>query len=187
MIHQKSRNITIAPTLLVVTAFLFANPGFADTVHLRVVFENVPGSEEIEAGNLRAGIKALENQLTRIELESSADILATLCAAYIVNRSLDKAERACETAIEISPTKAAYNNRGVLRVHRGDFAGAREDFERVRPRELDVYLEELWVTDVPLMAEDNFDLVDELMSKGASIDAGQSFASSAAEIEDLFD
>ncbi|NNF40662.1 MAG: hypothetical protein HKN64_04735 [Woeseiaceae bacterium] len=148
---------------------------------------DAPGLEQIENGNLEAGIKVLEDQLTRTELQGSGEIFATLCAAYIINGALEKAERACDKAIEISPTYAAINNRGVLRAHQGNFVGAREDFDRVRPLQLDSYLEELWVKDVPLMAEANFGLVDELLSSGAAVEAGPSFALTTAEIEDLTD
>jgi tetratricopeptide (TPR) repeat protein len=166
---------------------LLGKPSFAETMHFRVAFMNVPGSEEIEAGNLKAGIKVLEDQLTKIELENSGEIFATLCGAYIVNSSLDKAERACDKAVEINPTKTAYNNRGVLRVRRGDFAGAHEDFDRVRPRQLDIYLEELWINDVPLVAEKNFGLIDELLSGRTAMEAERPFAAIGAEIEDLDD
>ena len=84
-------------------------------------------------------------------------------------------------------TKAAYNNRGILRAREGDLTGAREDFERVRPRQLDVYLEELWVTDIPLMGEHNFDLVDELLSKRDSAKINALVVASPARIEDLND
>ena len=172
---------------MVAAALLLGNPSFADTSSFRVGFERVPGTEEIEAGNLQAGIKVLEDELAQIELESSGAILATLCAAYIVNRSLDKAERVCDKAVEIDPTKTAYNNRGVLRALTGNLFGAREDFERVRPPQLEAYLDELRTTDVPLVADDNFYLVDKLLSKRSSAELGRSYAPSAATIENLSD
>ena len=165
MNHQNSRHIKIASTLIVAAALLLGNPGFADSPQFRVAFERVPGTEQIEAGQLRAGIKVLEDQLAQIAVEDSGDLLATLCGAYIVNRSLDKAEPVCDKAIEIDPTKTAYNNRGVLRALTADMSGARDDFNRVRPPQLDVYLDELRTTDVPLVAEDNFYVADKLLSK----------------------
>ena len=176
-----------APVPLVVAALLLGNPGFAETSHLRVAFESVPGIEEIEAGNLQAGIEVLEDQLAQVELENSGDMLVTLCGAYIVNGSLDKAKRACDKAVEISPTKAAYNNRGVYRAHVGDLYGAREDFERVRSRELEAYIEELRIRNVPLMAADNFDFVEELLFKRNSAKINASVALTPAAIEDLND
>jgi len=187
MKHKKARYIGMAQTLTVSAVLLFGNPSFAETRTFRVAFMWVPGTEQIEAGNLRAGIKELEDQLAQIELESSGDILTTLCAAYIVNRSLDKAERVCDKAVEINPTESAYNNRGVFRAYTGDLSGAREDFERIRPRQLEVYLENLWVRDVPLIATGNFDVVDKLLSKRALAEVDSTVASSAARIENVIE
>jgi tetratricopeptide (TPR) repeat protein len=170
---------------MVFAVMLLGNSSFAETLRLRVAFEWVPGAEAVEAGNLQAGIQELEHELAKSDLESSADVLATLCAAYIVNRSLDKAERACDKALEIKPSKTAYNNRGVLRAAKGDFSGAREDFDRVRPHQIEVYLEELWVKDVPLIAEDNFDLLEELLSTRDSVGRDRTYSASAATIENL--
>ena len=184
---MRRRSPLIALVLIIAAALLLGNPSFAETFHFRVAFMNVPGLEEIEAGNLKAGIKVLEDQLTQIELESSGDIFATLCAAYIVDRSLDKAERACDKAIQISPTKTAYNNRGVLRAHKGDFVGAREDFDRVRPHQLEAYLDELKTKDVGLIAIGNFRLTDELLAKYSLEEIRASLAVRTAEIEDFND
>ena len=166
---------------------MIGNQSFADEFHFRVVFENVPGAEEIEAGNIQAGIKMLEDQLTQVEQGNSGDIWATLCAAYIVNVSLDQAERACSKAVEIDPTYPAFNNRGVFRVFKGDLSGAREDFERVRPRQLEAYLEELKTKDVRLMAVDNFRLINELSAKHSPAEINASVVMGTAAIEDLND
>jgi len=185
VIRRSSR--LLAPVLVFGATLLLGTASFAETFHFRVAFESVPGLEEIEAGNLQLGIKVLEDQLARSEPESSGDILTTLCAAYIVNRSLDKAARACDKAVAISPTETAYNNRGVFRAHTGDLSGARADFERVRPRQLEAYMEELRMKNVPLMAADNFDLVDELLSKRTAAQRNGPAALGSAAIEDLND
>ena len=187
MNHQKSRRITSTSTLIIAAALMLGNPSFADVFPFRVAFENVPGIEEIEAGNIEAGIKVLEDQVEQIEPASSGDILATLCAAYIVNVSLDKAERACNKAVETDPTETAYNNRGVYRAFTGDLSGAREDFERARPRQLDAYMEELRTKVVGLMAVDNFYLIEELSAKHTAAEINASVAMSTAAIEDLND
>ncbi len=166
-------------------ALMLGNPSFADVFHFRVAFENVPGVEEIETGNIQAGIKVLEDQLDQIEPGSSGDILATLCAAYIVNVSLDKAERACNKAVETNPTETAYNNRGVIRAFNGDFSGASEDFERAGPRQLEEYLNELRTTDVRLIAVDNLRLISEMSAKHTPAEVNTSVAWSTAAIEDL--
>lgn len=173
--------------LLVAVALLLSSPGFADSFHFRVAFESVSGVEAIEAGDLQAGIKVLEDQLAQIESANGSDVLATLCAAYVINRSLDKAKRVCDEAIKIDPSETAYNNRGVYRAFTGDFLGAREDFERARPPQLQDYLDQLWATDVPLMAENNFHLVDELLATRSSPKTKSSFAIRIAEIEIIGD
>ena len=166
-------------------ALMLGNPSFADVFHFRVAFENVPGVEEIEAGNIQAGIMVLEDLLDQIEPGSSGDILATLCAAYIVNVSLDKAERACDKAVETNPTETAYNNRGVIRAFNGDFSGASEDFKRAGPRQLEEYLNELRTTDVRLIAVDNLQLISEMSAKHTPAEVNTSVAWSTAAIEDL--
>ena len=187
MKQPKSRRIATAPALISAAVLMLGNPSFADVIPFRIAFENVPGVEEIEAGNIQAGIKVLEDQLEQIEPASSGDILATLCAAYIVNVSLDKAERACNKAVETNPSETAYNNRGVIRAFNGDFSGAREDFDLARPRQLEAYLEELRTKDVRLMAHENYHLIDELLAKRTSAEDIASFALSTAAIEDLSD
>ena len=187
MNHQESKRVTTTSALITAAALMLGNPSFADVFPFRVAFENVPGIEEIEAGNIQAGIKVLEDQLEHIEPGSSGDILATLCAAYIVNVSLDKAARACNEAVQVQPGKTAYNNRGVYRAFTGDLSGAHEDFKRARPRQLDAYLEELKTKDVGLMAVDNFRLVEELSAKHTPAEINASVAMSTAAIEDLND
>jgi tetratricopeptide (TPR) repeat protein len=187
MNHQKSKRVTSTTTLMTAAALMLCNPSFADVFPFRVAFENVPGIEEIETGNIEAGIKVLEDQLEQVEAASSGDILATLCAAYIVNVSLEKAERACNKAVATDPTETAYNNRGVYRAFTGDLSGAREDFERARPGQLDAYMEELKTKDVGLMAVDNFRLIEELSEKHTPAEINVSVAASTAAIEDLND
>ncbi len=184
---QQARHNAIAPTLVIATALLLGNPSFAEVFPFRVVFESVPGIEEIEAGNIQAGIEVLEDQLNQVEQGDGGDILATLCAAYIVNVSPDKAEGACNKAVEVDPSKTAYNNRGVFRAFTGDFSGAREDFERARPRQLEAYMDELRTKDVGLVAAGNFQLIDQLLAEHSATEINASIALSTAAIEDLKD
>jgi len=184
---RQARHNAIAPTLVIATALLLGNPSYAEVIPFRVVFENLPGVEEIEAGNIQAGIKVLEDQLNQAEQGNSGDILATLCAAYIVNASLDKAEGACNKAVEVNPSKTAYNNRGVIRAFNGDFSAAREDFEHARPRQLEAYMDELRTKDVGLVAADNFHLIDQLLAEHTATEIDASVALRSAVIEDLKD
>lgn len=185
MNHSQIRHARFASLSVVFALLLLGSSSFAETLRLRVAFEWVPGAQAVEAGNVQAGIRELEQELASSNRERSADVLATLCAAHIVNKSLDEAERACDKALEIKPSKTAYNNRGVLRTARGDFSGAREDFDRIRPQEIGVYLEELWVKDVSLIAEDNSNLLDEMLSTIALVEDDRTYSASAATIENL--
>ncbi len=187
MKNHLPQRITTTATLAISAALLLGQAVHAEVFPFRVAFENVPGIEEIEAGNITAGIKVLEDQLNQVDRENSGDILATLCAAYIVNVSLDKAKLACNKAVEVDPSKTAYNNRGVFRAFTGDLFGAREDLDRARPRQLDAYLDELKTKDVGLIAVDNFQLIDELSAKHTPAEINASVALSTIAIEDLND
>jgi len=186
----------IAPALVIAAALMIGNQSFADEPLFRVVVENVPGADEIEAGNIQAGIKMLEDQLNQVEQANSddiwstlysGDIWSTLCAAYIADGSLNQAERACTKAVEIDPTYQALNNRGVFRVSKGDLFRAREDFERVRAPHVESYLDKLKTSDVRLVAADNFDLVNRMLAKHTPAEVKASDVKSTAAIEDLND
>ena len=184
---MRRRSPLIAPALVIAAALMIGNQSFADVSHYRVVLENVPGADEIEAGNILAGIKILEDQLNQVERANSNDIWSTLCGAYIVNGSLNQAERACTKAVEINPTYHALNNRGVFRVSKGDLFRAREDFERVRARHVEAYLDELKTTNVRLVAAGNFDLVNQILAEHTPAEVKTSDVMSTAAIEDLND
>ena len=187
MNDQKLRGMAIARFLMIAAALMLGNTSWSDEFPFRTAFERVPGVEEIEAGNLQVGIKLLEDQLNQVEAENKGDILATICAAYIINVSLDKAKHACNEAVETYGTATAYNNRGVYRVFTGDWFGAREDFDRARPQQLETYLEEMKTKDVRLMAVDNFDRITILSAKHSPDDMDDSVEMTTATIEDLSD
>jgi len=166
---------------------MIANQGFADESGYRVVLENVPGADEIEVGNIQAGFKILEDQLNQVEQVRSGDIWSTLCAAYLLDRSMNQAERACTKAVEIEPTHHALNNRGVFRLSKGDLSGARKDFERVRAPDVEAYLNELKTTNVRLVAASNFDLVNQTLAKYTATMVKTSNETGTAEVENIID
>jgi len=151
--------LLVAPALVMAVTLMIGNQTFADESGYRVVLENVPGADEIGAGNIQAGIKMLEDQLNQVDQMSNGDIWSTLCAAYILDDSVNQSERACTKAVEVDPTNHALNNRGVFRLSKGDLSGARKDFERVRTPDVEAYLKGLKTTDVRLVAASNYDLV----------------------------
>ena len=187
MNHQKFQNVATTWFLTVAAALILGNTSWSDEFPFRTAFERVPGAEEIEAGNLQEGIKILEDQLTQVEAENRGDVLATLCAAYVIDQSLEKAEQTCNEAVETYGTHTAYNNRGVYRVFTGDWLGAREDFDRARPQQLEAYLEELNSKNVRLMAIDNFERITVLSAKHAPADMDDSIEMTTAAVEDLND
>ena len=158
-------SLRLAAALAIAAALMIGNQSYADQSRYRVVLEDVPGADEIEAGNIRAGLKILHAQLSQVEEKNSGDIWSTLCAAYIINISLAQAERACNKAVEIDATYHALNNRGVFRVYQGDLIRAREDFKHVLPLNMQTYMDRLKATNVRLVAANNFDLVNQLLVK----------------------
>ena len=187
MNYQISQQRVIAPGLMFAAVLLFSQAVNAEVFPFRVAFENVPGIDEIEAGDIPAGIELLVNELNEIERAESGDTWATLCGAYIVSGSLRKAGFACDKAVEVAPTETAFNNRGVYRAFTGDLSGAREDFQRARPQQLEAYLEQLRARDVGLMAVDNFDLLNELSTNHTYSEITGSTAIQTAAVESLVD
>ena len=163
-------------------AMLTSSPVCADGFNFRVVYADVTGVEALEAGNLERGIKILKSQLRQSDTGNTSDVWATLCGAYIISLSLVQAAEACDNAVETGPTFAALNNRGVLRAYRRNLDGAREDFDRARPLQLEAYIQDLMSRDVRLVAADNYRLISEVLARR---DAGSApVASRTAEIED---
>jgi FMN phosphatase YigB (HAD superfamily) len=171
--------------LVLLAALTLCSWSYAEETRYRVLLGRVPGADEIEAGNIRAGIRILEDQLKNGDPAKQGEVWSTLCAAFIINRSLVEAERACNKAVAIDPDDYALNNRGVLRVYKGDLAGARADFERVRPSDVEAYLEQLKAKNVRLVAATNFDLVGELLAM-RRLEEGKSWREvSTADVESL--
>lgn len=187
MFRHESQSFAIVVCAFIFTLLSSGGPVMAQTYHFRLTFENVPGVDDIESGDLDAGIKQLESRLVESEGADAGAILATLCAAYILDDSLWKARDVCDRAVETSPTEIALNNRGVYRIHSGDYLGAREDFARVRPVDMESYLDKLRTTDVPLVAEDNFNLVEQMLSGRLQAEGSEQAASRGARIEGFID
>jgi tetratricopeptide (TPR) repeat protein len=174
----------VAGVLTLVAALLAGSQSFASDNSFRVVYADVPGVKQLEAGNLELGIEILEEQLNEGEQDKRSEVWATLCASYIIALALDKAEPACNKAVETGPTYAALNNRGVFRAYRGDYSGAHDDFDRARPLQLDAYLAELMSKDVRVVAADNYRLINIVLARRNSGQTSPAVASTTAEIED---
>ena len=167
----------------------FALPSIsnAETFDFKVVYAEVPGINEIVAGDADAAIEILETRAKNPNKYYIPDELATLCALYIMKGRLPEARKACDNAVETDQSHTAYNNRGVLRVHLGDSAGAIKDFARVRvlPDNQQRYIEELKERDARLVASGNYVTAQKLSAK--RMQPWQSLANSVrgASVEEL--
>ena len=159
----------------------------AERYEFKVIYAEVPGIEDISAVNHVAAIEILESRAKDASNHYVTNELATLCALYIVKNRLVTAHKTCQVAVETDQSDAAYNNRGVLRVHLGDTAGAMEDFERARvlPHNKQRYIEELMRTDARLVASRNFAVAIKYSVRRSHL--GQTLANSvrSASVEDL--
>jgi hypothetical protein len=173
--------------LALVAALALCSSGHADEARYRVLLGNVPGADEVEAGDVQAGIRILEDQLKEADPAQRGEVWSTLCAAYIIDLSLVRANRACNKAVRTDPSYYALNNRGVLRVYEGDLAGAREDFGHVRPADVEAYLEQLKASNIRLVAASNFDLVNELLAMHRPAADRSRQPISTADVETLSD
>lgn len=181
---------TIATAASVILALLIAPlPATASQFDFRVGFAEVPGIEEIEAGRFREAIEILENRRRDPDAQYIEEELTTLCGVYIVAGELRKARKVCDEAVEKDRTDAAWNNRGVLRIHSGDTAGALSDFSKVRvpPIEYDGYIADLMRRNPRLMASSNYELVEKIRGKGMAGHEGRSFDVRGASVETIED
>lgn len=159
----------------------------AEIYDFKVVYAEVPGTEEIRAGNHDAAIKILESRAKDTDDHYVAGELATLCALYVVNGKLAAARETCHVAIETDQSDAAYNNRGVLRAHLGDVAGAIEDFERARvlPDNQQRYVEEVMKGDARLIASSNYAVATEYIESRGHLMQTMASPVTGASVEDL--
>lgn len=160
----------------------------ADTYSFRVVYAEVPGVNEVIAGKHDAAIEILEDWVNNADVYHQPDELATLCAMYVMSGKFAVAHETCDKAVETDQSHTAYNNRGVLRAHLGDAAGALEDFEhaRVRPKNQKRHIQELMKRDARLIATNNYATARKLAEK-RRFDPSQALANSVrgASVEDL--
>ena len=176
-------NATIYSIILFALA---GNANASDYFPFRVAFEDVPGVAEITSGQVSEGIEILKQELDNDDANKGY-VLATLCGAYILESSLEEATQVCTDAVDTFPGETAFNNRGVLRAFSGDFEGAKEDFDRARPRHMAEYIEYLKTKDVGLIADGNHDLLEDLAARHSSVDVQSSVAMSSGSDVERFD
>lgn len=181
--HFKLR-ASLAPLSVVVILLLPIAAG-ADPLGFVVALDNLPGVDELEAGDVDAGLARLEAQLADRDSEHWHEVVATLCGAYVLASRYEKAVAACDRAVLEAPHEASYNNRGVLRVHMGQLDGALSDFEIARPDSIDAYMAWIRASDPALIAFDNTRSLLDLRARQEARRRADPFRVSSASIENV--
>lgn len=174
-----------APLTLCVAVFLLPLGASADRLGFVVALDNLPGVDELESGDIDAGLAKLEAQLANTNSERWHEVIATLCGAYVLASQYDKAVATCDRAVLEAPHNASYNNRGVLRVHLGQLDSALSDFEIARPDSLDSYIAVIRATDPALIAFDNTQSLLDLRARLEERRREDPFRVSSASIENV--
>jgi len=166
---------------------LLAIPGInrAEPLEFKVAMENLPGVDEVQAGQVDLGISMLVAQQGAPGSVTWQRTIATLCGVYVLASHYKKAADACEAAVANDPGETAYNNRGVLRVHSGDLDGAFEDFEQARPNDVGEYLQLIRASDPKLIAASNTRALEYLRVRLDSKRAREPQRLSSADIENV--
>ncbi len=166
-----------------------SNLSFAEPYEFKLAHAEVPGIEKALAGDIDSTIADLESRARDSINNYMPDELATLCALYVVTGKLEAARKTCNAAVENDESDAAYNNRGVLRVHLGDAAGAMRDFERARvlPDNQQRYIQELMRKDTRLIATSNYAVLTKYTKRRGRPDPAQALTRRVrgASVEDL--
>lgn len=155
----------ITSVILIGSGLVLPTAGLADAFEIRVAFANVPGTDQLESGDIAGGIRILEERQVDRLAPKYIDEMATLCAAYVVNNEFDEAEAPCNFSVRKFRTMISYVNRGALRANLGDFEAARQDFDYARSIEEPRYLSEDQADYVRQLADHNFSLVNELIAR----------------------
>ncbi len=95
---------------------------------------DIYGVRMVETGRYEEGIKRLNIILKTVKSGSRrTPVLINLCAAHTMLRQFEKAEAYCDEAVSMGWSKGpSLNNRGVMKMARGDYAEAAADFEQAR-------------------------------------------------------
>lgn len=116
----------ILATLLVVAPPVISS---AEAWELRTVDKEVPGTREIESGDVEKSIQISKVYLTRIPAPQKVAVLTNLCIGYILLKDFAQAREFCDRATERKVERpVTFNNRGVLNALTGDDIAARRDF-----------------------------------------------------------
>ena len=128
---QKPTNSNTLFTIIAAAFVIAAVPSktYADGWELRTTMDEVPGTREIESGNIDKAIRISMVRLPQVSQQQKVSVLTNLCIGYIIIKDFDEAENYCNQAVERpNAHSVSYNNRGVLKALQGDYNGAMRDF-----------------------------------------------------------
>ena len=121
---------------LVTTAFLgilmagsLPSIAVADGWELRTSVDEVPGTRQLEKGELDKAERISEWAVESVSIRDKGKVLNNLCIIHTLKRDYEEAGPYCEEAVKRGGGNVAYNNRGVLRSLQGDLQGAMDDFQ----------------------------------------------------------
>lgn len=130
-IRLYSSNVLIHCITVCVLTVTHTTDVSAESWELRTAMDAVPGTREIESGDVDKSIRISEVQLPRVSPRKKAAVLNNLCIGYILRGDLGKASDYCSKAVERRSDKTvSHNNRGVLKALQGDIEGAIQDFKK---------------------------------------------------------
>lgn len=93
---------------------------------------DVYGMRAVQDGDYEKGIERLKGQLRseRMAHGKRTPVLIDLCVAYTMVRDFEAADEYCEKAVDAGWYQGlALNNRGVMKMARGDYEDAIADFQ----------------------------------------------------------
>jgi len=118
---------TIAASLLIA---ILPSISAADGWELRTATATVPGTREIESGDINKAIQISMVQLPHTSQRKKVAVLTNLCIGYILTSDFVQAEDYCgQAAAQPYEKSVSHNNRGVLNALQGSIESALQDFQ----------------------------------------------------------
>ncbi len=128
---QKLINTTRFFSAVAAALLLVALPSVssAEAWELRTAPDTVPGTREIESGQIDKALRISEIQLPHTSQFKKVAVLTNLCIGYILSNDFEQAEDYCDRAVaQPNETAVSHNNRGILKMLQGDHGSAMQDF-----------------------------------------------------------
>ena len=129
--NQKTSPMAMSAAIFLTALLVAAPPAMsrAEAWELRTVDKEVPGTREIESGDVKKGIKISKIYLSSTPSPQKVAVLTNLCIGHIMIKDFAQAGPYCDQAVAHKlEGVVTHNNRGVLKALQGDFEAARSDF-----------------------------------------------------------